>query len=102
MRLRWLDIAKFFFNVFIDVDFVSVHKNAKQERGQYPAILAEQAYQWSMKHLLYGQKITPKNFAFAKTEREISSGQGRPILPARVANQNTGFASSCPLGEPAL
>ena len=64
----------------MDLDFVSVHKNAKQERGQYPAILAEQACQWSMKHLLYGQKITPKNFAFGKTEREISSGQDGPLL----------------------
>ena len=32
--------------------FVSVHKNAKKERGQYPAILTEQA--WSIKDLLYG------------------------------------------------
>ena len=32
--------------------FVEVHKNAKKERGQYPAILTEQA--WSIKDLLYG------------------------------------------------
>ena len=65
-------------------------KTQKKERRQYPAILTEQA--WSMKDLLYGLKITSKNFAFAATEREIPSGQNRPILPARVANQNTGFA----------
>ena len=35
-------------------------------------------------------------------KREILSGQDRPILPAQVANQNTGFASSCPLVEPAI
>ena len=43
--------------------FVSVHKNAKKEQGQYQAILTGQA--WSIKGLLYGQKITPKNFTFA-------------------------------------
>ena len=80
-----------------------------EERGQYPAILTEQA--WSIKDLLYGQKVRQKNFTFAgptrekkkkKKPREIQSGQDRPILPARVANQNTGFASSCPLAEPAI
>ena len=42
-------------------DEVEVHKNAKKERGQYPAILTEQA--WSIKDLLYmyGQKITPSS-----------------------------------------
>ena len=36
----------------MDRDEVDVHKNAKKERGQYPAILTEQA--WSIKDLLYG------------------------------------------------
>ena len=83
----------------MDLDFVSVHKNAIKELGQYPAILTKQA--WSMKDLLYGQKITPKNFVFAGTKREIPSGQDRPILPARVANQNTGCFLSYPLAKPA-
>ena len=38
----------------MDRDEVEVHKNAKKERGQYPAILTEQA--WSIKDLLYGIK----------------------------------------------
>ena len=42
--------------------FVSVHENAKKEQGQYQAILTGQA--WSIKGLLYGQKITPKKFTF--------------------------------------
>ena len=42
----------FFFCVFTDRDGVGVHKHAKKERGQYPAILTEQA--WSIKGLLYG------------------------------------------------
>ena len=36
----------------MDRDEVEVHENAKKERGQYPAILTEQA--WSIKDLLYG------------------------------------------------
>ena len=39
-----------FFCVFMDRDGVEVHKHAKKERGQYPAILTEQA--WSIKDLL--------------------------------------------------
>ena len=43
----------------MDWDEVEVHKNAKKkkEQGQYPAILTEQP--WSIKDLLYGQKVTP-------------------------------------------
>jgi len=41
-----------FFCVFMDRDEVEVHKHAKKERGQYPAILSKQA--WSIKDLLYG------------------------------------------------
>ena len=35
-----------------------MHKNAKRERGQYPAILIKLA--WSIKDLLYGIKSTEK------------------------------------------
>ena len=41
-----------FFCVFMDREEVEVHKLAKKERGQYPAILTEQT--WSIKDLLYG------------------------------------------------
>ena len=46
--------SSFFFVVFmfIDQDEVEAYKHANQERGQYPAILTEQA--WSIKNLLYG------------------------------------------------
>ena len=37
-----------FFCKFMDLDFVSVHKHAKKELGQYPAILTEQT--WSINH----------------------------------------------------
>ena len=34
----WI-LASFFFCEFMDLDFVAVHKHAKKELGQYPAIL---------------------------------------------------------------
>ena len=52
VRSRWLDIGQVLFCVFMDRDGVEVHKLAKKERGQYPAILTEQT--WSIKDLLYG------------------------------------------------
>ena len=54
-----------------------------KELVQYTAILTEQA--WSMKDLLYGQKV---NFFLAGRTREIPSGQGgRPQL-ARSGSQS--------------
>ena len=41
----------FFFCVFMDLECVSVHKYAKKELGQYPAILTEQA--WSITHIYF-------------------------------------------------
>ena len=47
--------------------------------------------------------VWPKRELFlAGTKREILSGQDRSILPAPIANQNTGFASSCPLADSAI
>ena len=55
-------------------DFVSVHKIAKRELGQYPAIFTELA--WSIKDLLYGTKKRWKNYLrtclFSSTEKESS------------------------------
>ena len=51
-------------------------KHQKRMRLINPAILTEQA--WSIKDLLYGQKITLKNFALAETKWEIPSRQDRP------------------------
>ena len=61
-------MAKFFSWVFMDRDKVKVHKNAKKEWGQYPAILAEQA--WSIKDLLYGFTFKLKLQQQNKTEHE--------------------------------
>ena len=71
-QVGWI-LAEFYFSVFMDQDEVEVHKNAKRERGQYPAILTELA--WLIKDLLYGIKSTEKMFCtclFSSTEKETS------------------------------
>ena len=45
---------------------------------------------------------TQENSLLAGTEQAIPSGQDGSILTAWVANHSTGFASSCPLIEPAI
>ena len=104
---RWLDIGLVLFCEFIDLDYVSVHKHAKIELGQYPAnltshlvnnpyILTEQA--WSIKDLLYGFH---GNFS-CRMRRVIQSEQDGSILLAWVPNHSAGFDSSCPLAELAI
>ena len=80
----------------MDQDRVKVHKLAKKERGQNPAILTEQA--WSIKDLLYGFW---GNFSCG-TRRVVPSGQDSSILPTQVANHRAGFDSSCPLMKLAI
>ena len=46
--------------------------------------------------------IAKKKVSPAKPTRETPSGHDRPILPARVANQITGFALLCPLADFAI
>ena len=77
-----------FFCVFMDRNEVEVHKHAKNERGQYQAILSEQA--WSIKDSLYGfwRKFS------CGTRRVVPSGQDGSILPARVANHLIHLARS--------
>ena len=50
-----------FFCVFMDQDEVEVHKLAKKERGQYPAILTIQASSYS--HFLFAVKPTERSKA---------------------------------------
>ena len=80
----------------MDRDEVEVNKHGKKKRGQYQAILTEQA--GSIKDLLYGFR---ENFSCG-TRRVIPSGQDSSTLPARVANHSAGFDSSCPLAELAI
>ena len=66
----------------MDRDGVKVRKHAKKERGQYPAILTEQAC--SIKDLLYGFR---ENFS-RRTWQVVPSGQDSSILPAHRASHN--------------
>ena len=50
-----------------------------------------------------GFNIYPKReLILAGPTPQIPSGQEEPILPARVANQNAGFALSSQLGDSAI
>ena len=48
-------LAKFFYCMFMEWDEIKVHKLAKKEWGQYPAILTEQAYMAFQEIFLAGQ-----------------------------------------------
>ena len=79
-----------FLCVFVDQNNVEVHKLAKKELGQYPAILTEQI--WSIKDLLYGFR---GNFSCGiHRVRVVPSRSGSQlhcaiwvILPARWASR---------------
>ena len=66
----------------MDRDEVEVHKLAKKEQGQYPAILTEQT--WSIKDLLYGFR---GNFS-SGIQRVVPSGQNGSTLAARARSQS--------------
>ena len=55
VRSRWLDIGLVLFREFMDLDFVSVHKHAEKELGQYPAILTSHLV--NNPYILYYRKI---------------------------------------------
>ena len=80
----------------MDREKVEVHKLAKKEQGQYPAILTKQT--WSIKGLLCGLR---GNFSCG-IQRVVPSGCGGSILPARVGNHMVPFDSSCPLEKQAI
>ena len=69
-----------FFCVFMDRDEVEVHKLAKKEPGQYPAVLTERT--WPIKDLLYGFRGNISR----GIQRVVPSRQDGSILPPRVAN----------------
>ena len=76
-------MAGYWPNPFLRVygrDEVEVHKLARKERIQYPAILTKQT--WSIKDLVHGFR---GNFS-CRIQRVVLRGQDGCILPARVAN----------------
>jgi len=79
---RWI-LAKFFFVAFMDRDGVEV---------QYLVLSTKQA--WSIKDLLSWHLPRVRRSLCCGTQRVIPRGQDSAILPARVANQSTGFGLS--------
>ena len=71
----WI-FASFFFCVFMDLDFVSVHKNAKEELGQYPAILTSRLVN-NAYFLFFSVR---ERAVFNKSCNLIGSGSGRNFL----------------------
>ena len=70
VRSRWLDIGQVFF----------LRELAKNERGQYPAILTEQT--WSIKDLLFGSRVVLTDLARSGSQSHRAIWV---ILPARGA-----------------
>lgn len=89
---RWLDICQGLFCVWMNRGKVEANP-IKTQKIKRP--ITSHFYRTSLvkEDLLYGQK---ENFFLAGPMREIPNGQDGLTLPARVANQNTGFASSRP------
>ena len=81
-----------FFACLSDRDGVKVHKGVNKRTRTISSILTEQA--WPIKDLLY-------NFSCG-TRQVVPSKQDSSIFPARIANHNAGFDSSCPLTELAI
>ena len=78
----WI-LSSFFFCEFMDLDFVSVHKNAKKELGQYPAILTEQT--WSITHTynwFYYTLNSLSLFWLAESVRWIFEIRARDVITA--------------------
>ena len=69
----------------MDQDEVKVHKLAKKERGQYPAILTEQA--WSIKDLLYGIRHQ-KSEKFFLRDKARNPKRARSLHLARSGRQS--------------
>ena len=88
----------FVFFVFILVDaFSGSIKTEKWQKNRFT--LAENNFgerKLSCTCLNFGEML------FAGTKRAFPGGPYRPMLPARVANQNTEFAAYCPLAELAI
>ena len=88
------------FWVFMDWNRVEVHKLAKKDQGQYPAILIENAR--SLKDTVY---YYVSGEYFVCVTRQISPKMAKLLylqLPARVSNHRAQFGPSSPLIDLAM
>ena len=91
----WM-LAKFCFCVFMEQHRFELHKQAREQQGQYPAIMAEKG--WTIKDTLLSFR---GNFSRGK-RRVVPSGQASSSLPTRVAIHCARSGSSCPLTKVAI
>ena len=70
---------------------------AKKERGQYPAILTEQA--WSIKDLLYGIKHQSMFCILAGQKPVSRAGEIRFILPSHGVRHIIKYTTTSNLGS---
>ena len=104
VRSRWLDIGLILFCKFMDLDFVPVHKHAKKELGQYPAILTShlvnnpyfQPFLLScLKHIDFDyQKIASKCNQKA-SKCYLSYGRSRKLFLRILTAHSNSQATSC-------
>ena len=103
VRSRWLDIGQVLFFFFAFVWTETKSRSIKTQKRTWP--ISSHLDRTSLVNkgfIIWPKDYANRNFALVGPTRAIPSWQDRPILPAWVANQNTGFASSCPLAEPAI
>ena len=76
---REVKMAGYWPSPFFACLWTEKHKHAKKERGQYPAILTEQA--WSIKDLLYDLKYQKIIFDLAGPSEKSRAGKIAPSCP---------------------
>ena len=64
----WPFLFFFFASLWTSVDSESVHKYAKKELGQYPAILTEKA--WSITYISRLRAVSPVRKSLKRSKRE--------------------------------
>ena len=103
----WI-LASFFFCEFMDHDFVSVHKHARKERGQYPAILTSHLvnnpYIWTapgglynifMAWLLSLEPLQSRQVNMADSFEWIFHLFGRHHCKSRIFERMENFQNDC-------
>ena len=102
--------------IFMDRDEVKVNKNATKNKGDiqhhHQRSLVNKGFViWPKSGLflarpkqeILNRQDRPTNEIIKKTNKQTNKQKkDRPIFPARVANQNTGFALSCPHADSAI
>ena len=81
-----LILASFFFGVFIDLHSVSVHKHAKKELGQYPAI-------WTS-HLVNNPYVLHIHSTSVQVTNNFIINREN-LYPCQLANQSVCLVSTC-------